>query len=123
MMTNGSDVIVAVVAEERRRASPEVRACAEATDRLVAAVTRQRAATAARGLVLIDASASETEGSDDDAPSCVSSLSESEDGDHRRRRRRVRSRDPSRVASVATTGRIHRNPARIIGYSTRPRDP
>ena len=66
------------------RASPEVRACAEATDRLVAAVTRQRAATAARGLVFEDASAEATEateGADDDAPSCVSSLSESEDGD------------------------------------------
>ena len=67
-----------------RRASPEVRACAEATDRLVAAVTRQRAATAARGLVFEDASAEATEGTndaDDDAPSCVSSLSESEDGE------------------------------------------
>ncbi|ACO63914.1 predicted protein [Micromonas commoda] len=64
-----------------RRASPEVRACAEATDRLVAAVTRQRAATAARGLVFEDASAEATEGADDDAPSCVSSLSESEDGE------------------------------------------
>ena len=64
-----------------------MRACAEATDRLVAAVTRQRAATAARGLVFEDASAEATEateateGADDDAPSCVSSLSESEDGD------------------------------------------
>ena len=69
-----------------RRASPEVRACAEATDRLVAAVTRQRAATAARGLVFEDASAEGTEGTegtddDDDAPSCASSLSESDDGD------------------------------------------
>ena len=68
-----------------RRASPEVRACAEATDRLVAAVTRQRAATAARGLVFEDAEGNEgTEGNDDDdddAPSCASSLSESDDGE------------------------------------------
>ena len=124
-----------------RRASPEVRACAEATDRLVAAVTRQRAATAARGLVFEDASAEGTEGTegtdDDDDDDARRARRPSRNRTTATRTRRHRHPPPSTPSTVPFAGsfagsraprrrraRIRRNPARMIRCTlTRTRDP